>query len=168
MVPAPSLHGRYPLPRYYEPVRLPAAAARRLCLSAERWTRRPSARAGSPRFLGRSFPTRCPQPPRKAWRLLSPVASPSVAGFISFGRLATFNVRNEAESGSLALRLAGLPPEASPDGLLRRTLGWLSVERATDRVTSFHVTRTTRLCLALQSTPRTPRHFLHGGRDEGE
>jgi len=28
MAPAPSLHGRYPLPRYYEPVRLPTAAAR--------------------------------------------------------------------------------------------------------------------------------------------
>jgi len=27
MAPAPSLHGRYPLLRYYEPVRLPTAAA---------------------------------------------------------------------------------------------------------------------------------------------
>src|ERR1035438_4979516 len=29
---APSLHGRYPLPRYYEPLRLPARAAPRLCI----------------------------------------------------------------------------------------------------------------------------------------
>jgi hypothetical protein len=73
-----------------------------------------------------------------------------VAGFIIFGRLATFALRNEAESGSLVLRLAGSPREASPGGLLRRSLAWLPVERATIRVTSFQVTRTTRLRLAHQ------------------
>src|SRR6266851_2321786 len=36
---APSLHGRYPLPRYYEPLRLPARAAPRLWISSGRWGR---------------------------------------------------------------------------------------------------------------------------------
>src|SRR5258708_6707993 len=34
---APSLHGRYPLPRYYEPLRLPARAVPRLCIPLGRW-----------------------------------------------------------------------------------------------------------------------------------
>src|SRR5258708_22166199 len=33
----PSLHGRYPLPRYYEPLRLPARAAPRLWIPSGRW-----------------------------------------------------------------------------------------------------------------------------------
>ena len=68
---------------------------------------------------------------------------------------------NEADSGSLALRLAGSPPEASPAGLLRRTLGWLPVERAINRVTSFQVTRTARLVLAHR------RHKEHQENLEG-
>jgi len=46
------------------------------------------------------------------------VASPPVTGFIILGKLATFKRRHEAESGSLALRLAGLLPRFPPDGLL--------------------------------------------------
>ena len=67
---APSLHGHYPLPRYYG-------------LSDSRTQR------GYPRFLGSSFPARCPQPPRGVRWLLSPAASPPMAGFIRFVRLAT-------------------------------------------------------------------------------
>jgi PD-(D/E)XK nuclease superfamily len=47
------------------------------------------------------------------------IASPPISGFIIFGRLATSTQRHEAESGSLALRLAGLLPRFPPDGLLR-------------------------------------------------
>jgi hypothetical protein len=36
-VPAPSLHGRYPLLRYYAPVRLPDEAAPGLCIPLGRW-----------------------------------------------------------------------------------------------------------------------------------
>jgi hypothetical protein len=50
----------------------------------------PPCPAGSPRFLDRSFPARCPQPPRKA-RRVRPAASPPVAGFLTFGRRATFH-----------------------------------------------------------------------------
>jgi hypothetical protein len=78
-----------------------------------------------------------------------------VAGFGIFGRVATFALCNEADLGSLTLRLAGSPPEASPAALLRRSLGWLPVERAIDRVTSFHVTRTARLGLAHRKHERT-------------
>ena len=46
------------------------------------------------------------------------IASPPISGFI-FGRLATFTLRHEAESGLLALRLAGLLRRFPPDGLLR-------------------------------------------------
>ncbi len=49
------------------------------------------------------------------------------AGFSRFGSLATLAERNEAESGSLALRLTPSPREASPAGLLRRMLAGLHV-----------------------------------------
>ena len=47
------------------------------------------------------------------------IASPPISGFIILGRLATSTLRHEAESGSLALRLAGLLPRFPPAGLLR-------------------------------------------------
>ena len=37
---------------------------------------------------GQSFGTRCPQPPRQARELLLPIASPTVTGFITSGRMA--------------------------------------------------------------------------------
>jgi len=61
---------------------------------------------GSPRFLGRSFGARCPLPPRRARQLHAPVASLPTAGFSTSERLATLDWRNEAEPGSLTLRLA--------------------------------------------------------------
>ena len=151
MAPAPSLHGRYPLPRYYEPVRLPAAAADTVMLS--RVALGPHARpclAGPPRFLDRSVPTRRPLTPRRAQRVHTPVASTLMAGFAILGRVAALTSVHEADSGSLALRLAGSLPEASPTGSLRRTLGSLPAERAIRRITSFQVTRSARLGLAHQ------------------
>lgn len=69
------------------------------------------------------------------------VASPSVSGFIQFGRLATFPLRHEAESGSLPLRLAGslsrFPPVGRPYWLRFRYM----YERATYMVNSFQFTR---------------------------
>jgi hypothetical protein len=148
MAPAPSLHGRYPLLRYYGPVRLPTAAGRTVMFSR---TAADAQAVALPRVsqVPRPF---CP-------RALSPFAPEGPTGahsrcFPAGGRLRHFRKIghphwcNEAGLGSLTLRLAGSPPEASPTALLRRTLGWLSVERAIDRVTSFHVTRTARLVLA--------------------
>src|SRR5208337_2309910 len=94
---------------------------------------------------------RRPQPPRRARRLLAPITSPPVSGFITYGRLAAPTLHNEAESGSLVLRLMGSPREASPDGLLRPTLARLPVEWAIDRVSSFQLTRSARLILALHT-----------------
>src|SRR6202171_2789827 len=49
--------------------------------------------AGSPRLLDRSFHACCPQPPRKARRVLLPVASsPAFSGFILRGGLAAFDL----------------------------------------------------------------------------
>ena len=56
--------------------------------------------------------------------------------------------RNEAEPGSLALRLAGSPFEASSNELPRSTLDRLHVEWVIHMVSSFHLTRSTRLSLA--------------------
>jgi len=107
-----------------------------------------SCSAGSPRFLGRSFHARCPLSPRQVRRLLAPIPSPSIAGFRILGRLATHSLCNEAEPGSLALRLACSPREASPTALLLFTLAWLIVERAINNVYTFQYTRSARLILA--------------------
>src|ERR1700736_1805576 len=72
-----------------------------------------------------------------------------------FGRLAVFHPRHEAESGLLSLRLAGSPPEAPSNGLLRFTLVRLHVERVIHMVDSFHSTRFASL-LAHQSSQRKP------------
>jgi hypothetical protein len=97
---------------------------------------------------------RRPQPPRRARRLLAPITSPPVSGFIipqGGSRLAALTLHNEAESGSLVLRLMGSPRQASPDGLLRPMLARLPVERAIDRASSFQLTRSARLILALHA-----------------
>jgi len=70
---------------------------------------------GPPRFLNQSVSTRHPLSPRKARQLHTPVASLPTLGFTYPGRMATFAKFNEAEVGSLALRLALLPLKASPD-----------------------------------------------------
>jgi hypothetical protein len=82
-----------------------------------------------------------------------PVSSPPVTGFLISGSLATPISVTRPNRVSLALRLACLPREASPDGLLRRTLAWLPAERAIVRVSSFQLTRSARLGLAHQITP---------------
>ena len=100
----------------YEPVRLPPPATPGLWIPLKRWPLLADHQGGSPRFLCRSFLARRPQPPRRAQRLLAPIASPSVAGFVRSGSLAALSLLNEAESGSLALRLTSSP---SP-GFVRR------------------------------------------------
>ena len=70
---------------------------------------------GSPRFLDASFRARSPLSPRGALQVPILISSLQVKGFSISGSLAAPNRCNEAESGSLALRLALSPLKASPD-----------------------------------------------------
>ena len=146
---APSLHGRYPLPRYYEPVRLPIRAASKVMFSLRALASSPS----PPRRVSqvpRSICLHAPSPPTPA----SPATACAhcfIAGIRlhhSWADWPLAGLRNEAESGSLALRLADSPPEASPLGLLQAALGRLSLEWAIERMNSFQFIRSARLCLA--------------------
>ena len=121
---APSLHGHYPLPRYYG-------------LSDSREKNR-----GDPRFLGLSFLTRRPQPPRRARWLHSPATSPSMSGFIRFDRLAApiritrpNQVCFRCGSRVCLARLRDADYSNST-----RLLGYLD-ERVIPRVSSFQLTR---------------------------
>src|SRR4029077_7311693 len=72
------------------------------------------------------------------------------------GRLATlFLLRNEAETGSLVLRLACSPRKASPALLPPPTLARLLAERAIYKISSFQNIRSARLSLALPKTQST-------------
>ena len=77
--------------------------------------------AGSPRFLCRSFPARCSQPPR-VLRCTYVRLFFTGSRFHHIRRANHTLLRNEAESDLLALRLAGSHFEASPYGLLRTAL----------------------------------------------
>jgi len=79
--------GITPLHGYYGPRRLPAEAAGRLCFPAGRWARGPLRRASQ--VPSRTVRTRRPQPPRRVRQVLVPVATLAVAGFTTFGRLAS-------------------------------------------------------------------------------
>ncbi len=63
----------------------------RLFIPSERWRRLRRHPAGSPRFLDRSVPACCPLPPREAQRLLVPIASSLVSGFITLRRTSRFH-----------------------------------------------------------------------------
>ena len=108
---------------------------------------------GPPRFLDWSIPTRCPQPPRRARRVLASVTSTPVTGFSDSERMATlnFHLHNEAESGSLTLRLAGSPHEASTSRLLGQAARLATCRTGNNMVNTSQFTRPARLILAHQS-----------------
>ncbi|MEE8434124.1 MAG: hypothetical protein V3S64_04975 [bacterium] len=108
--------------------------------------------AGLPWFLDQPFGARCPQPPRQDRWLRLPVASPPVSGLAQSGSMAAWELRFEAESGSLALRLTPSPREASTARVApeHRSAGHMC-EQAIHMVDSFHSTRLTRLGLAHQN-----------------
>jgi hypothetical protein len=81
------------------------------------------------------------------------IASPPVSGFIILGRLATSTLRHEAESGSLALRLAGLLPRFPPEGLRRLAPVQLHARMSNlhgEFLFSFQFTRSARLSLVYR------------------
>jgi hypothetical protein len=117
------------LQRYYEPLRLPPEP-RPGYLFPCRVDRRPTRRQ-SPERVSQvpdcSVGIRRPLSPRRARPLRMFVASRSMPGFAISGRLATLDWCNEAETGSLALRLTPLPSEASSHGIaptLARSATW--------------------------------------------
>jgi hypothetical protein len=93
---------------------------------------------------------RRPLPPREAGKVHLLVASLAVAGFTTLWRVGHLHKRNEADSGSLALRLTRSLAGASTPGLLPSPPGPLPAERAIRKATSFQATRSARLILALQ------------------
>ncbi len=158
---APSLHGNYPASPLLWASPTPAPAPARFIYSPAGSVSN-HRRSGSPRFLGRSFRTRHPQPPRQARRLLVPVSSSPAAGFATVGRLAALRLNltrpnrvhlrygSRVRSAGLRRRGSLLTPPAS-----------LPVERAIDRTASSQAARSTRLGLAhLLRLKRTKIRFL--------
>ena len=146
---APSLHGHCPASRLLWACPTPERAAHEVMSSSAALRLGPHPN-GPPRFLGQSFGARCPLSPRGARHLHAPVAHLSILGFTIPGRLAapkslTRPNRVRFRYGS-RLRLARL----RQIGLLRPTLAWLLVKRAIYKVSSFQLTRLTRLDLAHQ------------------
>ena len=111
---APWLHGRYPASQLLWACPTPDQGHKRV-ISFPKVLRLGPHPAGPPRFLGQSVSTRHPLSPRRARQLHTPVTSLPALGFTYPERMATLTKFNEAETDSLALRLAPSPPEASPD-----------------------------------------------------
>jgi hypothetical protein len=66
--------------------------------------------------------------------------------------LAAPTLCNEAETSSIALRLAGSPRRASPWGLLLSTPGWLYIGHLFDMLITFQINREASLGLAHRIT----------------
>jgi hypothetical protein len=140
------------LPSYYEPLRLPIGSSRGYLfppgVGLGPTRRRPPARVSQ--VPDCSVDARCPLSPRGARPLHMFVASRSMVRLHLFWRAGHSQLRHEAETGSLALRLASLPSGASDGGLLRRPPGQLHGERTTSTVSTFQLTRAIRLHLTHQ------------------
>jgi hypothetical protein len=141
--------GVTPLPRYYEPIRLPARPASGYVFppTVEACSFTEPGLPGSSTDLstravsyhpGRPAGCTCSLLLRRQW------ASPPLAGWPSFACVTRPN-RVRLRYGS-RVRSAGL----RRTGLLRSPPAPLPVQRAIDRVTSFQVTRSARLLLAHQ------------------
>jgi hypothetical protein len=90
------------------------------------------------------------------------VATLAVAGFTTLWRAGHLHKRNEADSGSLALRLTRSLAGASTAGSLPTPPGRLPAERAIRKATSFQVAGSARLILTLQ------KRRLHWRLSEGQ
>jgi hypothetical protein len=149
--------GVTPLLRYYAPRRFPVPPSdsfTRRRLGSTRGT-------GPPRFLT-DLSTRAALNHPGQTRRVSPITFPPITGFTISGRLAVCmvpaiarslprtEVRNEAESGSLALRLTSSPSRASSARLPWRPPRRLHVELAIHMVDTSQSARSAKLCLAHQ------------------
>ena len=135
------------LRRYYEPLRLPAGPDGGYVFpQSVGWLspRKPPPGRVS-QVSDRSFAVRRPLSPRGTRPPQVLVAWRPVTGFTLSGGLAVPTLCNEAETGSLALRLTASPPGASHAGSLRRTPSRLHVERAIHMSSSFQLKRPIKL-----------------------
>ncbi len=151
---APSLNDHYSCHHYYEPVRLPTHARRavmhsrtRLRLGFPAWPGLPSSR-----LICR--PALSPFTPEGSTN--APVRCFFVDGRLRpFWKLGRLHSHNEAESGSLSLRLAPLPSEASAAGSLpRQPLSRLLAERTICKVSTSHLTRSAKLAWRTRKNAR--------------
>jgi len=142
--------GVTPLPCSYGPLRLPPGPLRRLCLPAARWSLSlPPCRASqAPRpIFPRALSPTTPEGPLAAF------ACCFTSGLVWLHpsrRTGHLRIPIEAESGSLALRLACSPPESLSVPSLEPTLVRLHAEQAIYMVNSFQFTRSARLILAYR------------------
>jgi len=147
---APSLHGRYPLPHYYGPLRLPARTTPRLFIPSGRWGRLSfPALPGLPGSSTDLSLRAVPNHPGRSDRCLL-IASPPVSGFILSGGLATSTSvtrpnRVRWRYGSQVCFPGFHQPDCS-DSLRFRYMH----ERAIYTVDSFRSTRSARLSLVHQ------------------
>ena len=149
----PSLHGRYPAsPLLWTPP-TPVWTGPALCLPQVRGGHHPRP-YGPLRFLDRPLRTRRPLSPRQARQTLVLVVHLPATGFTTLWRVGHLHTCNEAETGSLSLRLMRPFLGASTTGLLPPPPDSLHGERASSTVTTFQVTRSVRLGLTHQSTQR--------------
>ena len=101
---------------------------------------------GSLRFLDRSFNARRPLSPRGVRPLRMLVAWRSMSGFTQSGRMATPTcVTRPNRVHAFALRLTPSPSQASTSRLPGTPLSRLHGERAIPMVSTFQLTRSTRL-----------------------
>ena len=93
---------------------------------------------GSPSLPKQTFPARCPQPPRRVPPLLLNIASRLVLASAILGAWPLSGFINEAESGSLALRLTGSLHGASTPGLLPTPPASLHARCSVSMMNTFH------------------------------
>ena len=158
--------GVTPLHRYYGPLRLPTwqnhgyGFPQFVDLEPHPGPRSPSRVSQVP---GRSFDACHPVSPRGTHLLHLLVASQVASGFALSGRL-TIPTGVTRPKGSLALRLTSSRSRASTNGLPRSPPGRLHGERASAMVSTFQLTRSTKLRL----THRIARINAEQGRhDDG-
>jgi hypothetical protein len=153
-----------PLRRYYGPLRLPATPGDGYWFPPSVG---PSPCPGDvPRGRVSQVPrgsvdARCPLSPRAAHPLHVLVASRMVSDFIISGSLTAADWCNEAGMGSLALRLTSSPPRAPTARLPAPPPSRLHGERAIAMVSTFQLTRSTRLCLAHRNTRKFKSKILY-------
>ena len=143
--------GVTPLPRYYSPLRLPTEASDGYVSRHQSHGPTP---VGRDSRLGLQVPRSICRHPPSSTTPGSPAAARARC-FAAGCRLRPFRKVghsqllgfNEAESGSLALRLTSPRSQASTGRLPITPLGRLHGERAIAMVSSFHLTRSTRLIL---------------------